>query len=164
MPVTKSRFTALFLSLLILVIIGIGCNKKTSVKSPGEQPSSKAEETIKLPETPSEIVNTYLKATLGGIPGANLEYPSYDSAKQHLVSELRNRFTTPAFVPQSYCIQDGPDNVKIESEEISGNMANVRVSAQYGAQFNAHFEDRWGFVLIIDKGEWKIKEIKCLNL
>lgn len=55
-----------------------------------------------------------MKHTLGTIPEAKV---NYDKAKEYLADELKQKFTNPMFVPASYCIQDGPTDVKIVSDD-----------------------------------------------
>lgn len=130
-------------------------------KKPEEKPKLEAKKEVKKPTViPSEVVELYMTFTLGTIPGSSVDY---DLARQYLVPELQARFDEPGFIPLSYCIQDGPDNVKIESEKISDSTSTVRVSAQYGADFGNPFEDMWDFKLVIQDNEWKIRDIVCLT-
>ncbi|MFW6149838.1 MAG: hypothetical protein ACOC6D_08265, partial [Atribacterota bacterium] len=123
------------LMLITLILIGGGCGKK--------QPTI----------SPREAVDIYLKSTLGTIPEADIDY---DLAKQYMSAELKQEFSDPSFIPRSYCIQDGPSEVRIDSEETSNNIAEVIVSAKYG-----EWQEMWKFKLIIEQEEWKIDEIVC---
>lgn len=127
-------FILIFLS-AVLILIGASCGEK--------QPSV----------SPSEVVDIYIKSTLGGLPGANLDY---ELAKQHMTLEFRKEFIDASFVPISYCIQNGPDDIRIDSENISDNTAKVRVSGKYG-----DWQDMWEFGLVIQEKEWRIEKIIC---
>ena len=108
---------------------------------------------------PSEVVEKYMKLTLGSIPGTTVDY---DTAKDYLVNDLKAQFTNPMFVPASYCIQDGPDNVRILSDELAGSTIEVVVEGQY----SGIWQEMWQFSLVPDKPNmsWLISEIKCLNI
>lgn len=112
---------------------------------------------LETPKTsqPTVIVENYLKATLGTIPEAQIDY---ETAKKYLTSDLAAKFDNLGFVPLSYCIQDGPQNVRIKSEESSGDKAAVKVEASWGDEWT----ERWEFVLIKESGQWKINQINCL--
>lgn len=107
-------------------------------------------------ESASQVIENYLKYTLGGIPGAEI---NYDAAKNYLGVELKEEFKDASFVPLSFCIQDGPSDVKIQSVNTSGNVSEIKVSAKYGNDWL----EMWQFSLISGAGSWKIKEIRCLQ-
>lgn len=146
-----------FLFILLFLIIGAILPRET-LENKGATPLLEVSQSTS--ETPSEVVDSYMKATLGAIPGANL---NYTLAKNHLVPEMQAQFDDASFVPLSYCIQNGPDTVRIESEDISDDEATVRVSTQYGADFGAPFEETWDFLLDRQEGAWKIASIVCLD-
>lgn len=105
---------------------------------------------------PKQTVASYMQNTLGTIPGAIIDY---ETAKTYLTPTYKKKFQTPVFVPQSYCIQNGPDDVKIDSSNISGDEAVVRVSSMYGSTWT----EMWDFTLKKDKnGNWLISKIDCL--
>lgn len=106
--------------------------------------------------TPTKVVNTYMKYTMGTIPGAEVDY---EAAKEYLTQNMLDQFTDITFVPLSYCVQLGPDDVNVKSENIVGQMATVRVSGQYGTD---DFTDMWNFSLVVQNNEWRIDEIECL--
>lgn len=112
---------------------------------------------LETPETgkPTAIVENYLKATLGTIPEAQI---NYETAKKYLAYDLVAKFNSPGFVPLSYCIQDGPQNIRIKSGENLGDKAAVKVEASWGDEWT----ERWEFVLIKESGQWKINKINCL--
>jgi len=113
-----------------------------------------------IPPLPTEVVEIYMKHTLGSIPNSNIDY---DKAKKYLSSELKKKFTDSMFVPTSYCIQDGPTDVKIISDEVDASSISIVVSALYGSEW----KNMWKFSLSPDKASdsnyWLIKEIECLS-
>ena len=144
--------TTLFITILLLaglVLIGASCGggdkngSENGDKNGGEE----------TPVAPKEIANLYMKSTLGTLSDSNIDY---DLAKQQMTSEFRKQFTNPSFIPMSYCIQDGPEKVRIDSENISNDTAKVRVSGFY-----TEWQDMWEFSLIKQEGEWKIEKISC---
>ncbi len=112
---------------------------------------------LKPPETsqPTAVVENYLKATLGTIPEAKI---NYEAAKKYLTSDLVTKFNGPGFVPLSYCIQDGPQNVRIKPGENLGDKTAVKVEASWGDEWTERLE----FVLTKESGQWKINKINCL--
>ena len=106
-----------------------------------------------------DTVMKYMKNTLGMIPGADIDY---DSAKVYLTPDLEAEFTTLMFVPTSYCIQDGPEDVKIieANYDEKYNWTDVVVQGQYGGEWM----DMWNFVVVpVEGDEWMINEIKCFE-
>ena len=106
-----------------------------------------------------DTVMNYMKNTLGTIPGANI---NYDSAKAYLTPDLEAEFTTPMFIPASYCIQDGPENVKITEADYDEyyNWINIVVQGQYGDEWM----NMWDFVVVqVEGDEWMINEIRCFE-
>lgn len=170
-----SNSTLIIVIILAVIVIGllvlglVGCGvyywlKKqtptstpttTSVPSPTDTSSSASTTEI---DTPSAVVQKYMRLTLGTIPGAELDY---EKAKDYLSAELKELFSDVTFVPVSYCIQQGPEDVKIISEDITSDEmeATIRVSAKWGE----NWQQPWEFLLIYGSGGWKIKQIKCLD-
>lgn len=113
-----------------------------------------------IPLLPIEVVEIYMIHTLGTIPGAEIDY---DKAKKYLTDGLKQQFTNPMFVPASYCIQDGPTDVKIISDGLNASSISVVVGALYGSEWL----NMWEFFLVPDDisedNHWLIEEIKCLN-
>ena len=168
----KIRWFALLI-IIVAVAVSAGCTKKddrvsninkavptptpTSIPTPVPKPDPNDAVIAPLPP---EVVKAYMKNTLGTIPGAEVDY---DKAKQYLSDELNKEFTSPMFVPTSYCIQDGPDDVKIHEEEMGPSAVNVKVSAEYGGEM----QEMWNFELKPsekDGQDWEISKIECLNL
>lgn len=107
-----------------------------------------------------EVVTDFMNCTLGTISG---KCPSSDkdkAASGYLAEELQVKYNTEDFIPTTYCIQDGPGSVRIDSATEAGGYAYVLVSAKYGTD---DYQPFWNFVLITENGQWKIKEIQCLN-
>ena len=110
-------------------------------------------------ESQSKIVEEYIKHTLGGIPGANIDY---NKAREVLSTDLKQQFKDSMFVPTSYCIQDGPDDIRITSVEINEKtkLTDVVVEAYYGGQW----KKMWNFKVVPDKDSgWVINKINCLQ-
>ncbi len=125
-------------------------NSTTDQETTGSTPTQK----------PSEVVEEFMSCTLGTIPQ---QCPAGDKdsvAKDHLTINMKVDYNSDGFVPLNYCIQQGPDDVMISSEIEAGGFAYVMVDAKYGTD---DFQPFWNFILVQQDGEWKIKEIQCLN-
>lgn len=133
-----------------LVLISAGCQKITEPPEIGGTDEGATLREIRA------VIDAYLKATLGTIPGANVDY---EKAKTYLTPELAVQFQDDSFIPLSYCIQDGPSETIIRSVKFLNGNAAAEVEGKYG-------QDRlrmWGFGIIKIDGQWKIKEIECLQ-
>lgn len=108
----------------------------------------------------SKVVEEFMACTLGTIPNKCPTDNKDKTAKEHLTMGMRADYNSDTFVPYNYCIQQGPDNVKIISETESSSFAYVTVSAKYGSD---EYVPSWMFTLIKQDGEWKIKAIQCLR-
>jgi len=86
-----------------------------------------------------------MNATLGTLPNASV---NHEIAKEFLSKTLRAQFTNDSFVPRSYGIQQGPDEIKIKSENIDGDSAIVAVQAFYGKEIGL----LWNFTLELEDG------------
>jgi hypothetical protein len=146
----KINILTLTLLTAIFVLVGASCSTgPTTIKntsSVGEEESS-------------EIVKEYMKYTLGSVPGVSVEY---DKAKTLLTPELRKQFKDSMFVPISYCIQNGPDDVRIVSTKTDEKMklTNVVVEAKYDNKW----KKMWNFKTVLVEGKnWKIDKINCLQ-
>ncbi|MBU2025656.1 MAG: hypothetical protein ABIC19_01880 [Patescibacteria group bacterium] len=107
--------------------------------------------------SPSEVVMAYMRSTMGTIPGSKYDI---GKAKGYTTAAIQNQLDNPVFIPTSYCIQDGPSDVRVDKEEKQGNGAMVLVSANYANSWRPF----WEFKLVTAKKEdWKISEIKCLG-
>jgi hypothetical protein len=136
------NFTSISVSVLVTLAI-IGC-----ITPLGENVST---------EDISTTVDTYMKLTLGSIPGANIDY---ERAKQYLTPSLATQFTTPMFIPASYCIQDGPSDVRVTSVTFddNANMATARVEGAY----HGGWIHLWNFTVVpVEGDDWMIHMITC---
>ncbi|MCD4705581.1 hypothetical protein K8R61_00685 [bacterium] len=109
-------------------------------------------------EEAAQVVITYMNYTLGTLPNSNVDY---DKAKKFLAHNLVVEFGNPMFVPVSYCIQDGPDNVRIFSSEYNKEMnwAEIVVESEYGNEWN----QMWKFFVVqVESDDWMINKIQCL--
>ena len=146
------------LAVISILVLGAGCtsnkNKNINTNNPIIEPK-----VYDGGMMPSEVVGAYMSFTLGSIPNATVDY---DQAKKYLTDDLKAQFTNPMFVPTSYCIQDGPDDVRIASDEPLGSTIEVVVEGQYGGEW----DDMWQFSLIPDKPNfsWLISKIECLSI
>jgi hypothetical protein len=102
-------------------------------------------------------VEAFLKATLGTVPGAAIDY---DRARSLMTTSYAAQFDSPAFVPATYGIQDGPTSYDFASEEIAGTTATVEVIGEWGGDPGR----RWVFALNQEGGSWKIGAINTLPI
>ncbi len=106
---------------------------------------------------PSDVAKDFLWYTVGTITGSSLDN---EAAKDLVSYELAQKMDNSAFIPQALCIQQGPDEIKIASEDIYDNMeAIVKVKASWGGEW----QTPWEFELINGEDGWKIKTITCLD-
>ena len=103
---------------------------------------------------PSETAKDFIGYTLGTVTGSSLDY---DTAKDIVSESIANGLDAES-IPTMYCIQNGPDEIKIYSEEESGDNANVVISAKYGSTW----DQMWKFGLSYDVN-WQINSIECLK-
>lgn len=106
-------------------------------------------------EPPATVVDAFVKATLGSVPGADIDY---DHARSLMTTSYAAQFDSPAFVPTTYGIQDGPTAYDIASEDIAGTTATVEVIGEWGGEPGR----RWVFSLTQEGGSWKIASIEGL--
>jgi ABC-type enterochelin transport system substrate-binding protein len=119
-----------------------------TVQSPADKTTAETDETANM-QPPRQVVDAYLKTTLGTIPSAQLDY---DKAKTLMTKSYVQEFTDASFVPLSYGIQQGPDKVEFEREDISGSQAEVIIMGYWGDDLQM----RWKFELLKEDGSWKI--------
>ena len=108
-------------------------------------------------QPPAAVVEAFLKATLGAVPGADIDY---DHARSLMTTSYAAQFDSPAFVPTTYGIQDGPTSYDIISEDIAGTTATVEVIGEWGGEPGL----RWLFGLTQGGGSWKIASIESLPI
>lgn len=106
----------------------------------------------KTSESPADVVEQYMRYTLGTLPDAALDY---SFAKQLLTADLALQWTDDSFVPLSYGIQQGPDKVEINDESVGGNTATVKVSAYWGNEMGR----KWTFTLTSLGTSWQISDL-----
>ena len=106
-------------------------------------------------EPPATVVEAFVKATLGTVPDADIDY---DYARSLMTGSYAAQFDSPAFVPTTYGIQDGPTSYGIASEESADVTATVEVIGEWGGEPGR----RWVFVLNQEGGSWKIASINTL--
>lgn len=107
--------------------------------------------------TPTEVVQEYMNATLGTLPNAIVDY---EYAKLYLTAELAAGLDDPSFIPTSYCIQNGPDDVSLGSEQtLSDGSVKIRAQGAWGSDYS----DMWDFYLELEFDEWFITDIGCVQ-
>ena len=115
--------------------------------------------------SPVGIVNFYMNYTLGKLSNAEI---NYDKAKELLTPDFAEEFQDSSFVPSSYCIQDGPDKVRITSDDYDSeyNWTEVIVDGGFTVLGNnqaAEWTELWKFIIVeIEGGDYMINDIICL--
>jgi len=102
------------------------------------------------------VVDDFVRATLGTVPGAAIDY---DQARSLMTAAYAREFDSAGFVPIAYGIQDGPTTYEIGDEETSGSTATVMVLGYWGGELGR----RWGFALQQEEGAWRIAAITILD-
>ncbi|MCD4761091.1 hypothetical protein K8R42_04295 [bacterium] len=150
----KIMKTLAFFIVVVFLFMGASCTKDTNTNTNVPIASPQGNDVGMLP---TEVVDLYMHLTLGSIPQAEIDY---EAAKSHLTDDLKTQFVNPMFIPVSYCIQDGPEEVRIISDEITGSVIEVVVEGQYGGAW----QEMWNFSLVSDGDlSWLIQKITCLN-
>ncbi len=109
----------------------------------------------------SQVVDNYMKYTLGSLSDSKIDY---DKARLLLTESLKSEFQTPAFIPHSYCIQDGPEKVQVDSINFSVNDQNQALSRVFvKAKYGEDWVEVWEFHLIELEDGWLINSIECLQ-
>ena len=141
-----------FLTVICFVfLLGAGCE----VNGPGTDLISIEKNRAK------EVVDNYMKHTLGMIPDSDLDF---DGAKKYLTPDLRAQFTDSMFIPNSYCMQNGPDDVRITQAEFNEEMNWVDVVVE-GKYDPWEWEEMWNFQVVpVEGNDWLINKIECLNV
>ncbi len=103
-------------------------------------------------EAPATVVEAFVKATLGTVPGAAIDY---DRARSLMTAAYAAQFDSPSFVPLTYGIQDGPEGVEMVSEDVSGATATVVAQGYWGGEPGTP----WAFTLQQEGGAWRIGAI-----
>ena len=104
------------------------------------------------------IVVEYMKRTLGSIPESNVDY---ETAKMLLTPSLAEQFADPLFIPQSYCMQDGPTAVRVS--DVSKNQEMNWTSVFVEAEYDNKWTEMWEFQVVpVEGGSQMINKINCL--
>ena len=141
------------LAVVTILVLGAGCTNNNTDFNTGVVTPPIDDEIV----SEDMVVTRYMQHTLGSIPGADVDY---EKAKKYLTEDLKAQFTNPMFVPSSYCIQDGPDNVRVASNELGTGTIDIVVEGQYGGKW----QKMWQFSLVPDGDlSWLISKITCLN-
>jgi hypothetical protein len=140
----------LFILFLVPIFFLTGCSLSGDKTSVIQEEKKAAVE--KGQQDPQELVQAFMQATLGTIPNAEIDY---DKARTMMTSQYAQEFTSPAFIPQAYAMQDGPSKVEFESKDIMGDTAEVVIMGYWGEDLQM----RWKFELEKEDGLWKISFI-----
>ncbi|MCK5015792.1 MAG: hypothetical protein KAS32_01870 [Candidatus Peribacteraceae bacterium] len=142
-------YSLLTVSILSLIILS-SCDLP-----PPDQPAA-IWESIQF-DIVTDNVENYMKYTLGSIPRANIDY---EQAKKLLTPDFAAQFTTPMFIPATYCIQDGPTDVQVTTVTFNEeyNWANVTVEGAY----KGGWMKMWDFTVVpVEGDDWMIHKIEC---
>jgi len=143
MPLKTKKFV-IILALLVLSIVIFSFRQTNSSNLNNDSPSS-----VITTSSPKTVIESFIKATLGRVPGAEIDY---DKARTLMTTSYAAEFNTPMFIPQAYGMQDGPDNYEVTDEEILTNTATVTVLGHWGADNQMY----WVFELKKQAGDWKL--------
>ena len=132
------------ITLIALSVTLVGCNG-TETKPNTTAPTITT-------STPTLVIESFMKATLGRIPNAEIDY---DKARTLMTTNYAAEFDTPMFIPQAYGMQDGPDSVEVTDQEILTDTATVTVLGHWGPDNQMY----WIFELKKQAGEWKLNFI-----
>jgi hypothetical protein len=153
MAKSKKNKIVIILVVLVAVVLFIyrrGQNFAQPIVNEQEAVNQEMEETDS--QDIQSIVESYMNATLGTLPNANIDY---DKARSMMTQAYAKKFDSPMFVPQAYGMQDGPDRVAFESKDIMGDQAEVVMMGYWGD----NLQMRWKFEFEREAGEWKISFI-----
>ena len=129
---------------------------QSSPDSPAETADTSTGDQSGLP-SPVDVVDEFIQVTLGTVPSAAVDY---DRARVLMTIAYAAEFNSPAFVPLTYGIQEGPSSYEIGSEEIAGSTATVLVLGYWGADLGR----QWRFVLKEEAGLWRVASIETLEV
>jgi len=96
-----------------------------------------------------EFVETFMKMTLGTLPGASL---NVGKAHTYLSDTMQAQNSGDNWVPQFYGIQDGPDDFQFLME----NQTDDGYVVKYNALFGGEVGIGWVFTVVKDNGQWFI--------
>ena len=148
----------IFLSVIFLIFILVlwaGYNNQPENNQP-----EYSVDTILWEEAARRVVVEYMNYTLGSIPGSEIDY---EKAKKLLTPNLKEQFTSSVFIPTSYCIQDGPQEVRVKSAIYNDTYNWIKTIVE--VNYSDGWYDMWEFRVVPVEGDrfW-INEIKCLNI
>ena len=107
-------------------------------------------------DPPSAVVDAFVLATLGSLPGAAVDD---DMARSLMTEGYAAEFDSPEFVPLTYGIQQGPDSYQIASEEVFEPTATVLAHGYWGSDLGR----QWRFALVREHSVWRISGIDVLE-
>lgn len=99
-------------------------------------------------KTPKQVVENFMKYTLGTLPGAQIDY---QKARAYLTDNMQAQYSGENWVSSFYGIQDGPTSVKFISENTSGESVTLRYDPSWGEMSLG-----WAFILDQDGNNWFI--------
>ena len=129
--------------------------EQPSPASPTHTPDESEGDAQALP-SPTAVVDAFVRATLGTVPGASVDY---DRARALMTVGYAAAFDAPEFVPLTYGIQEGPTTYEIGAEEVSGSTATVLVLGYWGADLGR----QWRFALQEEAGLWRVSDVEVLE-
>ena len=147
-------FSGIIILLILLILGGFLYFKKELNGNRSDKEITHVSQSGEL--NPYQVVTKYFESMMGSIPGG--EY-NPKVAKKYTTSKLASQLENPSFAPTSFCIQDGPSDIRIDTGKINKKDATVKVSAKYGGEW----KQLWEISLVLQKGEWKVAKIKCLG-
>lgn len=100
-------------------------------------------------ETPQQVVENFMKYTLGTLPGASI---NYDKARDYLSDTMQAQYSGEGWVPRFYGIQDGPDSVVFKFENQTEDGVVLRYDALWGNEVGIG----WAFTMAKDGNKWYI--------
>jgi hypothetical protein len=119
------------------------------------------DESPEVIQSPSEVIDGYLKSTIGTIEGGNVDD---NKAKSYLTDSLKAQFTDSNFPKKTYGIvnQNWPHDVKIDTENaISDTKVIFTISGDWSsAGTPSNFEKFCDITTMLSGNTFKISEIK----
>jgi len=146
--------------LIMVVIAGVFYYKAQMEKGYLENSGTSSGETTHVPSVdeinPYQVTTYYFQNMMGSIPGG-IYKP--EIAKSYTTAQLASKLDDLSFAPTSFCIQDGPDDIRVDTGKINKKDATVKVSGKYGGTW----QQLWEISLVKQKDGWKVSEIECLG-
>ena len=105
---------------------------------------------------PEEVIQEFLLATLGSLPGAAIDY---DKAKSLMTAAYAGSFDSPGFIPRVYGIQDGPRAYEITD----GYVVDSALEYFVWGFWDGEAAMQWLFILQQENGAWKIAGIEIMT-